>query len=128
MIGTRKNKFYYMNNFDIEYNKIKKYSAVVYSASYVNPMDEVASISECIKKCVKGEGLILFDLLLSNGNSYNRFAEAIFNGKEIIKESIHVVERIQNEEYKKIDLHYTNRLQELYNSVLTESEINKYIK
>ncbi|NMO94234.1 hypothetical protein HII30_00335 [Paenibacillus lemnae] len=56
------------------------YSFLVLSTSYFSPLDYLDEVADTLgSEC---EGKILFDLLLSNGNSSNRYIEATFNGRE----------------------------------------------
>jgi hypothetical protein len=71
-----------MTNYSIDFRKYNKYSAVIYSASYVNPFDSIAEITAEIKKHLTGTGFLLFDLLLSNGDSFNRFVEVFLMVKK----------------------------------------------
>ena len=73
-------------------------------------------------------GFVLFDLLLSNGDSFNRFAEAYFDGYEIKRDMICVVSLNDTKQLKYINSHYKERTVELNNSVLTPSEKYKYSK
>lgn len=111
-----------MTNYSIDFTKYNKYSAVIYSASYVNPFESIGDITADIKKNLAGEGYILFDLLLSNGDCFNRFAEAYYDGHEIKSDSISIV---SFDDKKMLNAHYKGRTYELNNSVLTPRE--KYI-
>lgn len=115
-------------NYYIDYHKCNKYSAIVYSASYVNPFEEILDISLEIKKTLSYGGFVLFDLLLSNGDNFNRFAEAYFDGREIKRDSINIISLDNVKELKQINSYYKGRLAELNNSILTPSERFKYLK
>ena len=115
-------------NYNIDYHKCNKYSAIVYSVSYINPFEEILDISLEIKKTLSDGGFVLFDLLLSNGDSFNRFAEAYFDGREIKKDSINIISLDNVMELRQINLHYKGCSSELNNSVLTPSERFKYLK
>ena len=117
-----------MTNYSIDYNKCSKYLAVIYSASYVNPFENIADITKEIQKKYLDTGFVLFDLLLSNGDSFNRFVEAYFDGREIKKDSICVVSLDDTKTLSKINSHYRGRNNELNNSVLSPSEKYKYSK
>jgi Antitoxin to bacterial toxin RNase LS or RnlA len=61
--------------------KISDRVVVVFSTSYINPISYLPTIEEDLGK-MDSSGKIIFDLLLSNGHSFNRFVEvAICNGK-----------------------------------------------
>jgi len=56
------------------------YDYKVYAINFESPLEQLSSIEKDLAK--KGyKGVVLFDLLLSNGNEYNRFVEAYFNGE-----------------------------------------------
>lgn len=56
------------------------YLFLVLSTSYCSPLDYLSDVAESLGQECKGK--ILFDLLLTNGNSSNRYIEAEFNGLE----------------------------------------------
>lgn len=117
-----------MKNYSIDYKPYEKYNAIVYSASYINPFADIKDITTDIRKHFVNAGYILIDLLLCNGNEFNRFAEAYFDGTEISKKSIRIVSITNEEQLKKMNQHYRGRYKELNNSVLSPSERLKYAK
>lgn len=84
-------------------------------------MDQKVDIEkELERKGVKGK--ILFDLLLSHGNTPDRFFEAIFNGSEILEDSIKSVVTIPDK-IKDIATDFYYRKQEyLGSSVLSNAQ------
>ena len=72
-------------NYSIEYHKHNKYLAVIYSSSYINPFDSIKEINNDMKRNSSKEGFVLFDLLLSNGNNFNRFFDIIFQYCNILQ-------------------------------------------
>lgn len=112
------------NSYHIKKTNLKTYPYIVFSTSYINPMDEM----EALKKDLQGlgvEGIILFDLLLSHGNNPDRFYKAFFNGDAIVEDSLKnvliVPKRINN-----ISLNFYHSQQQLLNkSVLTKPQ--KYL-
>lgn len=115
-------------NYSIDFCKCNKYSAIVYSVSYINPFESISEISTDIRTMLPEAGYVLFDLLLSNGDNFNRFAEAYFDGTEIKRDSISVISLDDVGQLKQINRHYKGRLVELNNSVLASSERLKYSK
>ncbi|NLD35869.1 MAG: type II toxin-antitoxin system RnlB family antitoxin [Desulfatiglans sp.] len=75
------------NYYKIKKTNFKQYPYIVFSTCYINPMDQKEDIEKELKKN-KVQGKILFDLLLSHGNTPDRFFEAIFDGYEILEDSI----------------------------------------
>ena len=115
-------------NYSIEYHKHNKYLAVIYSSSYINPFDSIKEINNDMKRNSSKEGFVLFDLLLSNGNNFNRFFEAYFDGQEIKRESVTIVGCKTIVDLKRINSHYIGRIKELNNSVLSPSEKYKLLR
>lgn len=114
-----------MNSFSISYEKCGKYSAIVYPVSYINPIEELQLISVDLKEHLPIGCYVLFDLLLSNGDNFNRFAELYYDGNEINVGRIFVTE-VNSDELKKLNLHYRGRTNELSKSVLSPRERYKY--
>lgn len=56
-----------------------KYKYVVVATSYVNPVDELYNIETDLRQ-QKFIGHVVFDLLLCNGITDNRYIEVYFNG------------------------------------------------
>lgn len=64
-----------------------KYNFVFYSTSYLSSVTDRAYLYYLIEK-YNIEGIILVDLLLSNGNSFNRFFEIYVKDKKIKKMNV----------------------------------------
>ena len=108
-----------MNNFKIIFEQFSKYSAVVCAVSYINPIEDIQSISKELREHLSSNSYILFDLLLSNGDSFNRFAEAFFDGNNITTDSIHIV-KVPSDELQRINHYYRGKVKELSKGVLTK--------
>jgi hypothetical protein len=71
--------------------KISDRVVVVFSTTYINPISYLPAIEEDLGK-MDSSGKIIFDLLLSNGYSFNRFVEvAVYKGK-VDRKSMKVVD------------------------------------
>lgn len=114
-----------MSIYCIKHKKMEKYEAVVYATSYRNPFEEIGKIETDVTNQIPNSGFILFDMLLSNGDSFNRFVEAFFDGSKIQKDTIKVVD-IEKPLINTINNFYNGKAAELDNSVLTRSEKMKY--
>ena len=114
-----------MNSYKICYGNYGKYSAIVYPISYFNPINDIKAISKDIKNKLTAGSFILFDLLLSNGDNFNRFAEVYFDGKDIDLNEINIKE-MPLDEKKKYNLYYRGKIKELKNSVLSSKERYRY--
>ncbi|WP_281513168.1 type II toxin-antitoxin system RnlB family antitoxin [Bacteroides acidifaciens] len=111
-----------MENYEIATKKNNRYRAVIYSVSYNNPIHDVFKISELFKLKTYSRGFILFDLLLSNGDNFNRFVEAYFDGNEIVASTLKVIKLKDQKFLKDINSYYKTHLKFLNNSVLSPSE------
>ena len=78
---------------------------LVLSTSYVSPLSSVFIISsELANESYQGE--VLFDLLLSNGFSPNRFLSMQFDGTKFLPQTTKKVEKISKELLKEIYAFY----------------------
>lgn len=97
------------------------YPCIIFSTSYISPMDQLETVEDDLKK-IGVVGNILFDLLLSHGNTPDRFYEALFNGKKIDINSLKRVESI-SENIKQICTDfYHNHVHFLKNSILSSPQ------
>lgn len=117
-----------MDSYNIVYKKSNKYSALIYSVSYNNPIEDIKKISADIRTQLNEACYILFDLLLANGDSFNRFVEGYFDGKEIKFDTINVVVLDDREQLETINDYYKGKVKEVNNSVLLSSEKFKYVR
>lgn len=109
--------------FHIKQIDLKKYSGIVYSCSYNSPLSHLLDIEKQIKELGIGDGCILFDTLLSKGNSSTRFFEAKFEDAKLIKLSIKNIEVPKNSEIRKTACEfYRESGINLNNSLLTEAQ------
>lgn len=110
-----------MNNFNIVYKQCGKYSAIVYSDSYINPIDDIQAISMELKKHLSAGCYVLFDLLLSNGDNFNRFAEVYYDGGDINIGMVNITS-ISSEYLHILNLYYRGKTNELKRSVLSSKD------
>lgn len=115
--------------FHVKKINLEKYSGIVYSCSYDSPLSHLLNIEKQIKELGIGDGYILFDTLLSKGNSSTRFFETRFEDAKLIKLSIKNIEVPKNSEIRKAACEfYRESGINLNNSLLTEVQkriINK---
>lgn len=103
-----------MNRFEIRRLDNSNYDYLILSTSYVNPLQNISEIEKTLKaKNIR----ILFDLLLSNGNSENRFIEATFNGEKL--DNFRNCNNVDIEIRKKAGQFYQENTNLLNNSVLS---------
>lgn len=94
---------------------------MVFATSYINPMDQKEILENDLRQ-IGVHGKILFDLLLSHGNTPDRFFEAFFNGEKISEESLKSMGSI-SKKIKEISLDFYHSQQHfLENSVLSKSQ------
>jgi hypothetical protein len=100
---------------------VEVYPYMVFATSYVNPMDQKEALEKDLKQ-IGVNGKILFDLLLSHGNTPDRFFEAFFNGEKISEESLKSTEAI-SKKIKAISIDFYHSQQHfLENSVLSKTQ------
>lgn len=110
-----------MDSFNIIYKQYGKYSAIIYPVSYLNPIEDIQSISEELKKHLTAGCYVLFDLLLSNGDNFNRFAEVYYDGNDIQTSAVSITE-IPSSEVQGLNMYYRGKTKELSKSVLSAKE------
>jgi len=108
--------------FNILYKKNGNYGAIVYSTSYVSPLSELNLIEEELKFNDVVPGFVLFDLLLSNGQSFNRFIEGYFNGKKIEESSLNIASIPKESFVKDINRFYQENTKFLNDGILSTRE------
>ncbi len=114
-----------MNSYNIVYEQHGKYSAIVYPISYVNPIDDIQLISVELRNHLSAGCYVLFDLLLANGDNFNRFAEGFFDGDDISEKSVSIIQ-VPNEELQCLNHYYRGKIKELNKSVLSAKERYKF--
>lgn len=82
-------KRYHIINLDSDSRK------VVVATSYVSPLSEIASISDELRE-ISYKGDVIFDLLLSNGFSSNRFLRISFNGEILEHSGIEILTQMES--------------------------------
>ena len=108
------------NLFFIEKNRIKEYPVLVYSSGYHQISDFIKPLENKLKE-QKYTGIVLFDLLLSNGIN-NRFYSFIFNGDKFDYKSGKQVTALPHNVIKKANEHQVKNKIGVENSILTKTE------
>jgi hypothetical protein len=87
------------------YFEVKRIGSLpmVLSTSYVNPLEMLTEIEAELASSYCGK--VLFDLLLCNGNSSNRFMEAFFDGKQFVQTSFRILSEV-DEEIRRFSANY----------------------
>lgn len=115
----------------IDIQKTNSNLVIIYATSYFNPLGNLEQLSEELAASIKESCDILFDLLLSNGDSYNRFVTCKFDGGNIMRDSIDIIsEDCIEPTYKKIISNYYRRLDKsrYMNSALSKYDIGKVMR
>ncbi|MGO4348141.1 type II toxin-antitoxin system RnlB family antitoxin [Paenibacillus sp. MCAF9] len=92
------------------------YPFIIFSTSYMSPIDDIICIEHDLQSQYKGK--VLFDLLLSNGVSSNRFVEAEFNGEHFDYSSFKTLRSVCIAIKKESTEFYKNHTDFLENSTL----------
>lgn len=99
----------------------QKYQYVVVATSYVNPVDELYNIEDDLRQ-QHFNGTILFDLLLCNGITDNRYIEVYFNGVTFDISQYKILNDIDIEAKKYINSFYLDHLNMLQYSNLPKAQ------
>ena len=78
--------------YEIKQIKSTFFSTVVYAISFENPLQELSSISRELTSIIHKPCNVLFDLLLSNGDEFNRFVLGKFDGTNIDYDSLRIID------------------------------------
>lgn len=104
------------------------FSVVVYATSFENPLQELSNISNELFSMFQTPCTVLFDLLLSNGNEFNRFIVGKFDGVSIDYSSLEIIELKDENTVQQIDSYYHEKYDYLNNSILTTRQKTLFAK
>lgn len=93
-------------NFEVISLEKTEYDFVVFSKSIESPLHNIPAICSAIKEQYPYECKIMFDMLLSIGNTSDRFVEAKFDGECIIVETITSKKIAKKSDLRQIGLNY----------------------
>lgn len=99
---------------------------IVYPTSYINPLSNMIDLEKFLFSNVGAPCELIIDLLLCNGNEFNRFVHFSFDGKRIEKESIRIIE-LADEAEQTINSFYKAHVDVLKKGVLLPDEYMRYI-
>lgn len=97
----------------------------VQSINYNNPINDLNEISKKLA-CTNYEGEVVFDLLLTNGNSSGRFLISVFINRKFEMRSFKKT-IISKNIRKEIIIYYKNNQNFLSNSILSRTIIDKIL-
>lgn len=105
----------------IQLSNSGKYAGIVYAASYLNPLYDVNEVEKGLHDMQVKPGIVLFDLLLTNGDNFNRFAEVIYDGNKLNLQNAQVV-KLNPPFRKRIDSFYKGKAKLVSGGVLSPSQ------
>lgn len=105
-----------------ELNSSLEYRYIVYPTTYINPLARMGTLNMQLEDQNLDASWILFDLLLCNGDNYNRFAKAYYDGTKVDTVSIELVEDISSDDIKMIEQYYSEDKTTLKKGVLVPGE------
>ncbi len=99
----------------------RKKQAIIYSTNYLRLEEYVNEVAFLLKeKSFKGK--VIFDLLLSNGNSFNRYIEMLFDGDNFEIKTTRIINDIDDNIINNSLDFYSSHESYLDNSVLSKSQ------
>ncbi|MGG3990066.1 type II toxin-antitoxin system RnlB family antitoxin [Bacillus smithii] len=115
-----------LKNFDLERLENSDYKFMVYSTSFETPFSSLEEITEQLRQRNNGTSncKVIFDLLLSIGNTSERFVEARFDGESFDRSSFKYI-KLNKKHYLRMKSRdfYSKHLFLLENSVLNSTQI-----
>lgn len=127
LLKQRKKKSEKMKEITIVKRKISNNDYIIFPDSYINPL---ANLSLFEKELINNIGIscqILVDLLLCNGDNFNRFVSLEFNGSNIDRSSIRII-TLNATEQKDVNEFYKKNKNVISKGVLVSSEYMTYIR
>ena len=117
-----------MNKYSIIKINNKDYKAIIFSNTYESQLFYLEDITKELKNQKINNCKILFDNILTVGNTSERYTEAIFDGEEFINSSFKYVKIDKKSDIRKVSTDYMrSNISILNNSILTSLQI-KMIK
>ncbi|HEY9827801.1 MAG TPA: type II toxin-antitoxin system RnlB family antitoxin [Stenomitos sp.] len=107
------------NDYTIQLLRNSRYSCIVFCNNYYSPIDYFNDLDKDLCE-LKLKGYIVFDLLLVNGMSNNRFAECYYDGKRLDINNLRVV-AVDNYIVNKSRKYFMSQNDYIENSTLTRA-------
>lgn len=120
MVGEDINKMFFDFAYDLDSKEL-----TIYAKSYINPISE-ESVRDFIQIYFPKVQSVLFDLLLCNGESFNRFCKFPVHNGNILFNDYELVTISNKQKLDSINRHYKFNPETLNKGVLTQSIIDKY--
>ncbi|MBU3196727.1 type II toxin-antitoxin system RnlB family antitoxin [Clostridium algidicarnis] len=107
-------------------NEEKK--CMIFSTTYASPLDFIKDIENDLKSIVNYSIEVVFDFLLSSGNSKERFGKINYTGSGFDMKSFQFINVPKKNDLRKVSVsYYKNKDENLDNSILTSMQ-KKMIK
>ncbi len=114
-------------NIIILQKEIGNYDTIVYAINYMNPLSNLTDLEDSLVASNASDGYVLVDLLLCNGNNFNRFSKFYYDGDKITRSTIDIAELSEKEETLVNDF-YKGHKNVLTEGVLTPREYMQFAK
>lgn len=99
--------------------------AVITAVADYHPMQHLKDLSAELKS-INYRGFVVFDLLVFNGQSDNRFVTLVFNGQSFDRSSFKTLSNIDQRIKKNQDNYFRTHSDLLKKSVLSYSEVKNF--
>lgn len=116
-----------MKEIKIVERKVLNNDYIIFPTSYINPMADLRFLNQELKSRIGIPCNVLVDLLLCNGDNFNRFVRFFFDGHSIDKDSIEIV-KLNSAEESDVNEFYRNNKDIIKNGVLVPHEYLKYVQ
>lgn len=115
-----------MKRYDIKtfYTDKNKKQYIIFSTSYISPLKYIKEIEKELLKQANEEVEVIFDLILSAGNSKERYGMAIYNGKQFDRKSFKYINISRTDKLRIFSTQYYAK----YNSFVENSILNSIQK
>ncbi|WP_017825439.1 type II toxin-antitoxin system RnlB family antitoxin [Clostridium botulinum] len=101
---------------------------IIFSTTYVSPLDFIKDIENELRNVINYSVEVVFDLLLSSGNSQERFGRINYTGNEFDMKSFQFINVPKKNDLRKVAVsYYKDKDENLDNSILTSMQ-KKMIK
>lgn len=113
-----------MKSYKIIKTNYENYEAIIFAQSYETPFLYLDEVSHELKEQGVCNCRVVFDMLLSVGNTTERYTEAIFDGEKFIESSFKSVKIDKKDKIRKIVVDYIKTNSSIVeNSILTSLQV-----
>ena len=118
-----------MKRYDIRsfYTNENKKQYIVFSTSYISPLKFIKEIEEELSNQVNTEIEVIFDLLLSSGNSKERYGKAIYDGEQFNRESFQYINVLKTDILRRFSAKYYEKRNDFLDNSILNSILKKML-